>query len=41
MLETKLTERQQKKMLNVIKKSPTITSKQMSETFTDSFDFLM
>ncbi len=31
MSETKLTERQQK-MLNLIKESPTITAKQMSET---------
>ena len=32
MSETKLTERQQK-ILNLIKESPTITGKQMSETF--------
>ena len=31
MSETKLTERQQKK-LNLIKESPTVTGKQMSET---------
>jgi ATP-dependent DNA helicase RecG len=33
--ETKLTERQQK-MLNLIKESPTITGKQMSETLSVS-----
>ena len=35
MSETKLTERQQK-MLNLIKESPTITGKQMSETLSVS-----
>ena len=35
MLETKLTERQQK-ILNFIKESPTITGKQMSETLSVS-----